>query len=884
MTNFDSQQTRNQSSTGDLRISSSVCHIRAISACAELAVLRIFFHSCLNLVICASLVSPCCRAAEVDTDFFEAKIRPVLIEHCYDCHSTDAAEKNKLKAELLLDSRDGLLRGGESGTALVPGDATTSLLIQSLLHTDDAPAMPPKGKLPAAVIEDFVTWVRGGAPDPRAATARPAKRGMSIDAGRAFWSFVPAKPSELPAPHSNMQAESAIDRFVGEGLRQADLEPSGLAEKSSWLRRVYFDLHGLPPTVDQLAAFESDDSPAAREMIVDELLSSPFFGQRWGRHWLDSVRYADSNGRDRNVFWYSAWRYRDYVIDSFNRDKPLDQFIREQIAGDLLPFSSIAERDEQRIATGFLALGPKAFEEQKPEVFRMDVIDEQIEVIGRSILGLSIGCARCHDHKFDPIPTKDYYAMAGILRSTQPLYGYGPKGINATNHHHSELQAIGPEAESLSAAGLAYIEHLNQLTLIQNTARSDRYRVVRKVADAKLQLANGAADSNKLTADIQRMEAEIKEWDLVVRAAEDDLQCAMEAPPEMPDWAMGAREGTKFDDCRVHVRGDTNNLGDTVARGVLQVLPNAIKSLPQDASGRLQFADWLADPHNPLTARVYVNRVWQRLFGRGLVATADDFGVNGTAPSHPQLLDHLSLHFMEKNWSTKSLLRELVLSRTYASDSRFLPTNYHRDPDNIYLWRMPARRIEAEVFRDAIMMVSGQLDFASPRRATSVFARLYPWRDVEYRTFSPEFLPDQIDHPYRSVFLPVVRGVLPPIFQLFDFAAPDRPIAVRDQSTVPAQSLFLMNSDWVTQQARFYATFILEKNFADDRARIQYLYRSAFAREPTADELGDSLEYLDLGGQRNTTAGFEQSTGAIFERWTNLCQTVLASAEFRYLK
>ncbi len=844
-------------------------------------VLRPFLRN-LTLVFLCMLAHR--ASAQQETDFFESKIRPVLVEHCYDCHSADAAKAGKLKAGLLLDSRDGILLGGDSGTALVAGQPKQSLLIRSIMHGDGAPEMPPKGKLPQAVIDNFVTWVERGATDPRAGTPTKPKTGMSLEDGRKFWSLLPPQPNEPPSVNDSPWNRSAIDRYVRAGLESSSLQPAAAADSATWLRRVFFDSIGLPPTIEQVAAFEADPSDEARAKIVESLLTSQHFGERWGRHWLDSVRYADSNGRDRNVFWYYAWRYRDYVIAAFNQDKPFDQFIREQIAGDLLLYESSQQRDQLRIATGFLALGSKAFEEQKSEVFRMDVIDEQIEVIGRSILGLSIGCARCHDHKFDPIPTRDYYAIAGILRSTQPLYGYGPKGIKATNHHHSELYAIGPLADSRSDEGLRYIERLNELTLVQNTARSDRYRVVRRVADAKLQLAKPDADKSKLLADIAKMEAEIKEWDLVVRAAEDDLQCAMDSPPSMPDWAMGARERGTVEDCRVHIRGDTLNLGEFVRRGTLQVLPNSLEPMPELHSGRLELANWLVDRTNPLTARVYVNRVWQHLFGRGLVATPDDFGVNGSTPSHPGLLDYLAVRFMDQGWSTKRLLMEILLSRTYAASSQAHEANQLRDPDNVYLWRMPPRRLEAEVLHDSILVAAGQLDFSVPDRPTSVFAKLYPWRDVEYRNFSPEFAPEKIEHAYRGVYLPVVRGVLPPIFQLFDFAAPDRPIAMRDQSTVPAQSLFLMNNEWIIQQSRLLATAILQKDFTDDSTRVQYLFRLVFARQPRHTEVAEALEYLQADDGPPGTGQSHSPTQAQFERWTSLCQAIFASAEFRYLQ
>ncbi|HYH68465.1 MAG TPA: DUF1553 domain-containing protein, partial [Urbifossiella sp.] len=389
--------------------------------------------------------------------------------------------------------------------------------------------------------------------------------------------------------------------------------------------------------------------------------------------------------------------------------RPYDRFVREQVAGDLLPADTPAERDRLRVATGLLALGPKTFEELKPDVFRMEVIDEQIEVIGRSVLGLSVACARCHDHKFDPIPTTDYYALAGVLRSTEPLYGYGPLGIKATAFHHTPLQPVGPDTDRLAADGLGYLARLQDLTLARNTARSDRYRVVRRLTDAKLQLAKAGADTAKLGADVAAMEADIKAWDGKVKALETDLKAAEDAAPPMPGWAMAARDRAKAEDCRVHVRGETTQLGELVPRGVLRVFTNAARPIHATASGRLELADWLTDRGNPLTARVWVNRVWLHLFGRGLVTTPDDFGVNGARPTHADLLDHLAVRFMADGWSTKRLVRELVLSRTYRLATDAHAGNLAADPDNVSLWRMAPRRLEAEAFRDAVLAVGGTL-------------------------------------------------------------------------------------------------------------------------------------------------------------------------------
>ena len=818
--------------------------------------------------------------------FFESKIRPLLVEHCYECHSVET----KQKGGLVLDTKAGVLKGGDTGPTLVEGDPSKSLLITAVHWRDKDLQMPPKKQLGKEQIAELEAWVKMGAPDPREGAAPVAKkRGMSLEEGRTFWSLIPPKSVRAPAVGNRAWALDDIDRFVLAKLEEQGLAPAGEADAYSLVRRLYFDLIGLPPSPEDVAAFVRAaelDRQAAMESLVDHLLASPHFGERWGRHWLDAARYADSNGRDRNIVNHHAWRYRDYVFESFRTDKPYDQFIREQIAGDLLPATDPKQRDLQRIATGFLALGAKAFEEQSAEIFRMDVIDEQIEVISRSVLGLSVACARCHDHKFDPIPTADYYALAGILRSTQPLYGWGTRGIKATAHHHSEWQAVGPEADALAPSALEYYRKLDADTLTLSTSRSSRYRIVRNISAAKIEIEKPDADKTKLTAEITRMEAEVKDWDGRITEMEKALHALHDAAPPEPGWAMAAREREKCEDCRIHIRGDTNHLGDVVPRGMLQVIALKDLAAPTAAqSGRLQLAEWLTHRENPLTARVFANRAWQRLFGRALVTTPDDFGVNGARPSHPELLDHLACRFMDRGWSVKRLVRDLVLTRAYRASSGTVEANVERDPDNIFLWRMAPRRLEAECLRDAILAVSGQLDPVPPEKP--FLSRFHPRRDAELMPFKPFVTTADFTGSHRSVYLPVLRGTLPEVFSLFDFAPPERPIAQREESVVPAQSLFFMNNTWVLEQSRHAARRLLEDATQSDVQRVARLYQLAFAREPTDAEAARAQQFLSgldelLPDPKSKSL---PTPGQLLEaRWASLCQAVVASAEFRILR
>jgi hypothetical protein len=496
----------------------------------------------------------------------------------------------------------------------------------------------------------------------------------------------------------------------------------------------------------------------------------------------------------------------------------------------------------------------------------MDVIDEQIEAISRSVLGLSVACARCHDHKFDPIPTADYYALAGILRNTQPLHGYGPRGIKATAHHHTEWHALGADAEKLAPAALAYFKKLDAEILAMHEARSARYGVSKRIPEKKRLLVTlTGAEKDKLATEIAEMEAKVADWNIKVAALEKSVEELKDAAPPQPAWAMGARDRDKPENSRIHIRGETTNLGETVPRGFLRVI--SIKDVPAPSpkqSGRLELAQWLTHRDNPLTARVMVNRVWQKLFGRALVTTPDDFGITGARPSHPELLDFLAVRFMEEGWSVKWLVKEIVLSRAYRQSSA---RTHDADPDNVWLTRMTPRLIEAEALRDAVLAVSGQLDPYPPQKP--FLDRYHPQRDAELSTFKPFMTTADLVDDHRSVYLPVVRGTLPEIFTLFNFAPPERPVAQREESTLPAQALHLMNNPWIIEQAGHLARRVTTVG-TDVPSRLTRLYELAFARKPTEIEI------------RRASAFLGQNTSK--ERWTSLCQTVLASAEFRVLR
>ena len=829
--------------------------------------------------------------------FFEKKIRPVLVESCYECHST--RDGNKVKGGLVLDSREGVLRGGESGPSIVPGSPEDSLLIEALRH--DGLEMPPNKKLPNAVISDFVAWVKMGAPDPRESTgAEPvvAKKEIDIEAGRQFWAFQLPKPSAPPAVKNANWPHSDIDKFVLAELEAKSLAPVGDADARTWARRVYFDLTGLPPTPAEVEEFVRDSSPRAKEALVDRLLASPRFGERWARHWLDVARFAESNGNTDNITYPHAWRYRDYVIDAFNDDKPFDQFIREQIAGDLLPFDNTRQRDENLIATAFLALGSKPRAQNNPD-FDMDLVAEQIEVATIGFMGLTVACARCHDHKFDPITTREYYAMAGLFTSSETLYsaggGQGNGRLKNTGFHELNGEANTKELRDQHSSAVTTLKEqraelmkeLRQLGAIEkakDAKQNDKKPNKPNAKKNKNQPAANPDDSTKVEVkvpdDASPKEAQqIKRLGEELRQVLDELKDRQANAPPSAELSMGVRDDKAPADCKLCIRGDSTNRADAVPRGLVSVA--TIGEMPKinpKHSGRLELANWMASPNNPLTARVAVNRIWQHIFGRGLVASVDNFGELGERPSHPELLDQLALQFVRDGWSTKKLIKTLVLSRTYGLASTHVAKSREIDPDNVYLWRHSPRRLDADQFRDAILATSGQLDLEP--MVASIVAKTGEDVVLQGRLAPTTFSDPQSRH--RSIYLPIVRNAMPEALELFDAPDPSLVVGVRDTTTVPAQSLYLMNSAFVVEQSRQFAKRLLVAGDSSDKARVRQAFRLAFHRDPTASESEQMTDFV----QRSQSAmeKIEKDRDLIAVRaWAALSQALFASAEFRYV-
>ncbi|HEY2573336.1 MAG TPA: PSD1 and planctomycete cytochrome C domain-containing protein [Verrucomicrobiaceae bacterium] len=962
---------------------------------------------------------------EKGVEFFEIRIRPLLVQRCYECHST---EKGKTKGGLSLDSREAVLQGGDSGPALVAGDPDKSKLVEGIRWKNQDFQMPPKKQLSDQEVEDFETWIRMGAPDPRAKVAVVAgtksKRTIDIAEGRNFWSFRPIGDPAVPKVHAPSWVKTPVDAFVLAGLESAGLHPARPADKRTLIRRATFDLTGLPPTPEDVAAFVSDDTPDAFAKVIERLLKSPAYGERWGRHWLDVARYADSNGMDENVGYGHSWRYRDYVVQAFNKDKPFDRFLVEQLAGDLLPAGSEAERLENLTATGFLALGAKVLAEPDVRKMRMDVIDEQIDVTGKAFLGMTFGCCRCHDHKFDPVPTADYYALAAIFHSTKSLgddktgaikYWYEhslatPAQLAAKKAHEASVAAQKKKvtdyiakargelkeelqshaADYLAAAallpadcgfeevkGLAGEKGLRArylLTCRQYLTKNPehpffaRWRELARSGDAGEVLpyygtlfteARLAQKTAKKSAEVIGKGAKAKEgkppalvdprlnpaiealndaagflaipdkdadafdtgWFATLDLMNADLIALEDRTPD-PPAIMGVTDGDITRSLPVHIRGSYLTLGDECERGFPQVMQTSLVKpiLPAKQSGRLELARWMASGEHPLTARVMVNRIWRWHFGRGIVASTDNFGLLGDRPSHPALLDWLARRFIEDGWSVKEMHRLVMNSAcyqqssdqiadsglriaesrtnapvrqvagemvnqfgTFKDESRHPPSAIRHpklpadpalvDPENRLLWRFNLQRLEAEEIRDALLAVSGWLD---PRMG----GKTLPLRDKEFVFNHTSRDHTTYESPRRAIYLPIIRNHLYDMLEQFDYPDPTMPTGSRNATVVAPQALLMMNGSVVMDAAEKIADQLLLPASSDDGDRIRTAYLLVYGRPASAPEISRARDFLERL-RRNLGVNTDSSEK---QAWMMFCQTLLGANEFIYLR
>ncbi len=772
-----------------------------------------------RLILAAGVVVIAAGAFAQSGDLFEKQVRPILANNCYACHGPNSGEG---QAGLRLDSLAAMLEGGRSGPVLVPGRPDKSLFILAVNH-DTFVQMPPKTKLPLTEIAALTRWVEEGAPWPgsyRAPVTR--KRGSPTDEvgfsaeQKSHWAFQPV--AEQPIPDG---PGSPIDRFLRAALADKGLRPAAPADKLTLIRRATIDLHGLPPTADEVEAFVADESAEAFAKVVDRLLASPRYGERWGRHWLDVARYADSNGMDDNIVHGDAWRYRDYVIKAFNDDKPYDQFVREQLAGDLLTDWGDENRAEGLIATSFLMLGPKMVGEDDPVKQRLDFADEQLATTTRAFIALTVDCARCHDHKFDPMPTADYYSLLGIFTSTKTVLTY-----RVTSKLNAVALNSAADEERLSEIEDSFDFHDDFVTN-----------------------SNSATTPKEVIAEHKKAIEKAKQQ--------------YEAIPK----AMAVAEG-EIADLPIMLRGSHLTPGEPAPRGFPRILGGRRASIGTGGSGRLELAQWLTQPDHPLTARVMINRIWKGHFGEGLVRSTDNFGLLGARPDNPALLDWLAVRFVESGWSIKAMHRLVMLSQAYQMNSEPNPRYAEVDPENRLLWRMNRRRVEAEVIRDSLLAVSRRLDIQAGGKAMT-HVNFVNLNDGKSRD------PALYDSNRRSVYLPVIRSALFDVFETFDFANPSTIKGKRATTTVAPQALFMMNSEHVENAALAIAKRI---EATDDS--IAAAYHTVHLRPPSASEIGRSKEFLEqYEGAMTESDPTKRRTRAL----QALCRVLLSSNEFVYV-
>ena len=709
---------------------------------------RISFYSfALNIGLLTGFASFAKAVEDASTEFFEKRIRPVLVEHCYECHS---AGSKSIKGELRLDTRETIRKGGESGTGVVPGDLERSSIISALKF--ETVEMPPKGKLSDSVIADFEKWIADGAIDPREAESAPAlahKPEIDWKSATTFWSFQQPKRHEFPSFETNQWIQRPIDAFILAKLESEKLYPNEAADRRTLLRRASIDLIGLPPSEQEVQSFLQDESPTAFRDRVDQLLASVRFGERWARLWLDVARYAEDQahivGDDKSLFFPNAYLYRNWVVNAFNQDLPYDEFIRVQLAADLM---SPADH-ENWVALGFIGLGPKYYRRNAPDVMAEEW-EDRVDTVTRGLLGVTIACARCHDHKYDPFPTEDYYALAGVFAGTEMINLPLDESVEAKDGH--------------------------------------------------------AKDTNK---------------------------------------SMHVIRDQKPRDIKVMIRGNVENEGELVERGFPRVLTGGEKITFKNGSGRLELADAIASPNNPLTARVIVNRVWGQYFGKPLVGTPSNFGKLGERPSHPELLDDLAVRFMQNGWSLKWLHREIVMSATYQQSSTIDHEKQESDPSNQWLWRANRRRLSVEAWRDSLLVASGAIDYSFAKGSIQAS------KATEVR---------------RTLYSAISRFQLDPLLVLLDFPDPNTHSERRSLTTTPLQKLFAMNSDFMIVQAEQLADRLMNLDVSKTEDRIRSAYASIYSRNPDREELLLGIDFLNDGrdGKR---------------QWTKYVQALLASNE-----
>ena len=801
--------------------------------------------------------------------FFELKVRPVLAGTCVKCHG-----EKKASGGLRVDSREAMLAGGDDGPVVVPGDPQGSLLIQAVSHADEALKMPPSKPLPRDAQDDLAAWVAAGAPWPKPATAS----GRSIE-GQAHWAFEPLRTTAPPEDPTGWAAQP-IDRFIAAGYRAGGLHPVARADRRTLIRRAYFDLIGLPPEPGRVEAFVADERPDAFARLVDELLASPRYGERWGRYWLDLARYADTAGDNSDYPIPEAYRYRDYVIDAFNADIPYDRFLHEQLAGDILAAAGPPDDYARRvIATGFVAQA-KRFGTRKLEDIHQ-IIEDTLNTTGQVVLGLSLRCARCHDHKFDPITARDYYALYGFFAGTK----YPFAGAEEDRRPSEFAPLVAPDRIKDFAAKHAETIARLKADFAAAEAGGGPTLKVRAMglatAEAEFLLAvAGASEKVAAAAALEAAKAELARAERVRDGQFRVLRAGIKRLTDggamaMAPQAYAVRDGAPID-VKLQIGGDPRTPGEVVPRGVPKVLePDGTIDLPATGSGRLALARWLTEgPPRDLAARVMVNRIWQHHFGKPIVPTPSDFGLRGIAPTHPELLEWLAADFLASGWSIKAMHRRIMLSETYQLASEHDSASAAVDTGNVLYWRFDRRPLDAEALRDSMLALGGNLKLDRP--GAHPFPAENTWKYTAHYQFKALY-PSE----HRSVYLMVQRLHPHPYLALFN--GPDTSVttAVRDSSTVALQALYLLNNPFVHDQSlRFAGQLLLSQ--PDPSARLRLAYLRAFCRAPTEAEVKRAHAFLAEYDRRLAAEGVPADRRSS-EAWAGLARALLASNEFLYV-
>ena len=802
--------------------------------------------------------------------FFETRVKPILIENCYSCHFDD---KEDLGGKLNLGSRKTIEKGGESGPAVDLKEPLDSLLIKAINY--DVYEMPPDGKLPKKSIADITLWVRLGMPwsadgeiaeEPKEEHASKITPPAVDDHARSWWSFQKVKTPELPPVVGDNWSINEIDKFVNAKRKEKGLNAAPAANRATLIRRAHYDLLGLPPTLEQVRQFVDDPDPQAYEKLIDRLLDSPHYGEKWGRHWLDLVRYAESNSFERDGTKPFVWRYRDYVIRAFNQDMPYDRFLFEQLAGDELPEVTA----ESLAATGYFRIGQWDDEPADPEQSKYDDLDDILATTSQTMLGLTVNCARCHDHKIDPIPQSDYYQMLAFFHN---IRHYGIRADETVRD--ASVRKFGDAVSKAAARQLeqSISDLKSRAKSIEDIGKQDFIPVEHEEFQYEfqriplLQKRVGRALTAEQFDEYCRLVGEIKRLQQGSVEGEQEILCVKESGPEVPDNY-------------VLMRGNPHVHGAQVQPGFLSVLSLPVPEIKPTADNlssglRTAFAKWLTNPDHPLTSRVMVNRLWQYHFGKGIVRTTSDFGFQGSPPTHPELLDWLADKFVDNGWSMKSMHRLMMLSQTYRMSAEFDPAAYAVDPENDYLWRFNMRRLTAEEIRDSILMVSGKLNLGQ-LFGPSVYPVMPP-EILAGQSMPGNGWPTSIedDQNRRSVYVHVKRSMRLPLLANFDGADGDFTCPIRFVTTQPTQALGLINSKFSLKQATSFAESMRQAAPNDLNGQVFKIISRVTQRNATAEEVAQGVALIS---DWTANDGLDADTAL-----RNFCLLALNLNEFVYL-